>query len=223
MHSIFLSKNKMNTIVYIDKCHAAFFRLRIILYLFFLGTQFCIQFIQCLTIHSNAIIRNFDQKTRLRSGYGNRNFSLIQFELDSMNDTVLKNRLQSQLRDHAVKNVIPVFFILFDFQMDSAAKTILLNLKIRCTVFQFFFNCNKILYLTDGITEEDCKCFCHICQIIKSCHDRLTTNPFQCIIKEMWIDLVLQCPVLCLPLRHIQCSRRRNDLVHMTCHTFKFW
>ena len=109
----------------------------------------------------------------------------------SMINGIFHDRLQSQLGKLAHKRFLFILTVIADPQIQLAAKTKLLDIIIIFHICQFFFQCDQVIYLGNGITEVSCQCLRHLRNGIHPCDQRLCPDAFQSIIKKMGIDLIL--------------------------------
>ena len=131
-----------------------------------------------------------------------------------MYDTILKNWLQRQLRNPAVHDLFIFIRIIFYMKLQSVTKSIFLYSEIGFAVVQFFLHRYKVLYLCNSIAKKFRQCFSHICHTVKSCDQCFSPDTLQCIVQEMWVDLILQCKILCLSLIQIHQFRRIEKFLH---------
>ena len=99
-------------------------------------------------------------------------------------------------------------------KLQPVPETIFLNSEISLTVIQFFLHRNQILHLGNGVTEKSCQGFCHICNAVQTCNNSFSTDAFQCIVKKVGIDLILQSQVLSLSFVQIHILGRTHNAVY---------
>ena len=196
MDSVLLAEEEPDPPVHVHHRDPAAGRLLLLLFfrdicLHIKTAQFFIQFLQFFVRHSAPIIGNPDVEPFLTRTDPDHKMTFSDLSLDPVVDGIFHDRLQSQLGKLAHKRFLFILTVIADPQIQLAAKTKLLDIIIIFHICQFFFQCDQVIYLGNGIAEVSCQCLRHLRNRIHPCDQRLCPDAFQSIIKKMGIDLIL--------------------------------
>ena len=181
---------------------------------------------QCFRLHPDSVVGDPYDQPFFRQCQPNRDYTDPYLSFQSMNNCILHKRLHRQLWD---LTILDPRLRIVDLQAKPISEPKLLDRKICLNILQFFGYANKIFNLADGIPEKLCQVFCHIRHDIETARNRLTADPLQRIIEEMWINLVLQSKILRLTFadaqelagvqqRHGLFQRHLGSLTEITFH-----
>ena len=164
----------------------------------------------------------------------NNNTAALQLLLQSMENSILYDRLNDQTRNLKIIRHF-ILFINNNFKRKPIIKTISLYQHVVINIGNLITERNKISLSAYTISEKRSQSLYHLGNFKIIIHKRLPTDRLQRIIKKMRIDLTLQCRKLCLLVKDRRrissrplCRISFNQIFHLCnirntpCSSYKF-